>query len=235
MDAADVAFLDEDFLECWWVGEYEANDLILQGWATKQGDRALVYVTGGGLWSGTPEEYREFHRRVAREARAKREAGTLTSPRRYEALRKGACDYLRRYRRETGGLPSRSTWLNAWLGEIDSGGRQITAELVCATCRKERVVSLAGTEARGFAVFQDNGFKCSMVNGAVCGEASLLGRGNVFDFVPAGPREVPAVAERPRTPTAVKTEVSRDNEGNDDLEIVGFSSAAKQFYKARGP
>ena len=49
LDAADSAFLDDDFQECWWVGEYEGADIIARGWATKQGDRALVYIAGGGL------------------------------------------------------------------------------------------------------------------------------------------------------------------------------------------
>ena len=56
VDAADATFLDEDFQECWWCFEREGIFTFIRGWATKQGERALVYIAGGGLWSGTQEE-----------------------------------------------------------------------------------------------------------------------------------------------------------------------------------
>ena len=112
LDVADSAFLDDDFQECWWVGEYEGSDIIIRGWATKQGDRALVYIAGGSLWSGSLDEYRDLYWRLAQEMRNRKDPSPLLSPKRYEAARKGAGEYLRRFRYETGGLPLRSTWAN---------------------------------------------------------------------------------------------------------------------------
>ena len=248
LDATDDAFLDDDFQECWWFDEQEGVPVILRGWATRQGERALVYVAGGGVWSGTHEEYRELHRRVAQEARIKRESGSLATPRRYELSRRGAGEYLRRFRRETGGLPSRSTWSNVWRGEEDVGGRRITADIACSVCRRERPVSLAGADA-SLTAFYENGFRCDMLGGVACGERSSLPRGDVHTFVSVARNEnapvqaaVPSVgspvrppAETPRNPLETHEEPSRERNESDDVEIVGFSAAAKQFYKARGP
>ena len=237
LDAADSAFLDDDFQECWWVGEYEGADIIARGWATKQGDRALVYIAGGGLWSGSLDEYRDFHRRLAQQMKNQKDPSPLPSPKRYEAARKGAGEYLRIFRRETGGLPSRSTWANSWRGELDTGGRQITVELPCAVCRIERTVSLANADAVG-TVYREDGFRCSMLRNVVCGERMPLSRGSMFELLSAGRSEVPAIAGGLRQPQELKEEVSRHHEdggGSEDIEIVGFSSAAKQFYKAQGP
>ena len=166
--------------------------------------------------------------------RVKRESGTLAVSRRYEAARKGAGEYLRRYRCETQGLPSRPTWTNVWRGGQDAGGRQITVELVCATCRLERTVGLADADLMT-SVFCENGFQCSMLVGVMCGDHMLLPRGSVHELLPAGTRESPSAMAGLRASMESRDEVSRDLGGSNDVEVVGFSTAAKQFYKARGP
>ena len=97
------------------------------------------------------------------EVRIKRETGSMAVSRRYEAARKGASEYLRRYRCETGGVPSKATWASMWRGsQQDAGGCQITVELSCAACRAERMVGLASADLVASA-FLENGFCCSML------------------------------------------------------------------------
>jgi len=244
VDVADAAFLDDDFQECWWVGDEDGDHVLKRGWATRQGEqRAIVYIAGGAVWSGSHETYRDLLRRLAHEARVKREAGTLTTPRRYDVARRGAVEYLKGFRRETGGLPSQSTWASAWRGDIDAGGRQITVKLPCVLCRLERTVGIGSADAVA-TVYQDGGFECAMLRGPVCGERLPLSRGQVFDFLQTTHQEVPS-RSRDRSPSIdarqltsrILEETSRNSatEESDSVEVVGFSAAAKQFYKARGP
>ena len=98
-------------------------------------------------------------------------------------------------------------------------------------------MSLASADAVG-RVYREDGFRCSQLRNVVCGEQVPLSRGSMFEFLSAGRREVPASTGGLRQPPELKEEVSKHNEeggGSEDIEIVGFSSAAKQFYKARGP
>ena len=237
IDAADATFLDDDFQECWWCTENPDGSLnFVRGWATKQGERALVYIAGGGLWAGAQEHYRELHRRVTQEVRVKRETGSMAVSRRYEAARKGASEYLRRYRCETGSVPSKPTWASMWRGgRQDAGGRQITAELCCASCRAERTVSLASADSVASA-FLENGFRCSMLQGVTCNDRTPLLRGTVLEFALSGARAAATIAGGLQASTeSANNEVSRDGGESDDVELVGFSTAAKQFYKARGP
>ena len=234
MDAADAAFLDEDFQECWWCVAQEGHHVFTRGWATRQGERALVYIAGGDLWAGTQETYRELHRQISQEVKSKREAGTLAVSRRYEATKKGAGEYLRSYRCDTGVLPSRSTWKNAWRGGKDAGGRQITVELTCASCRTERVAGLIDADLLT-SVFYENGFRCSLLRGVSCNDRTPLPKGSVYEFALTGTRGVPTTTGALQTSTDIPVEVSRDTGEGGDVEVVGFSAAAKQFYKARGP
>ena len=95
INAADATFLDDDFQECWWCTENPDGSLnFVRGWATRQGERALVYIAGGGLWAGAQEHYRELYRRVTQEVRVKRETGSMAVSRRYEAPRKGPASIL---------------------------------------------------------------------------------------------------------------------------------------------
>ena len=94
-DANNALFLDEDFQECWWLDEQERMDVLARGWVTLRGDQAVVYATGGSMWTGPIEEYVLLSRKISEEARAKREARTLVLPRRAEAARAGALWYLR--------------------------------------------------------------------------------------------------------------------------------------------
>ena len=169
--------------------------------------------------------------------RNRKDPSPLPSPKRYEAARKGASESLRRFRRETGGLQSRSIWASSWRGELDTGGRQITVEFSYAVCRIERTVSLANADMVG-TVYREDGFRCSLLRNMVCGEQKPLPRGNMFEFLLVGRREVPVIAGGLRQSQEIKEEVSRHNEEggrSENIEIVGFSSAAKQFYKVRGP
>ena len=229
IDAADATFLDDDFQECWWCTENPDGSLnFVRGWATRQGERALVYIAGGGLWAGAQEHYRELHRRVTQEVRIKREAGSMAVSRRYEAARKGASEYLRRYRCETGSVPAKSTWASMWRGgRQDAGGRQITVELSCAACRAERTVGLASADLVASA-FLENGFRCSMLRGVTCSDRTPLPRGTVYEFASSGARAASTVVGGLQSSTeSGNNEVSRDSGGSDDVELVGFSAAAK--------
>ena len=154
--------------------------------------------------------------------------------RRYEAAKKGAGEYLQRYRCDTGVLPSRSTWKNAWRGGKDAGGRQITVELICASCRTERIAELGDADLMT-SVFFDNGFRCSLLRGVSCSDRAPLPKGSVYEFSPASMRGVSMTTGALQSSTDTPGEVSRDIGEGDDVEVVGFSAVAKEFYKARGP
>ena len=229
--AGDPAVLDEDFQECWWVREHEGTNVLARGWATRQGERAVVYTAGGGVWTGTVDEYAAVCPQIIEEVKAQQSARTLGLSRRSEAARKEAEGFLRGYRRETGGLPTRSTWRNAWQGEVDTGGRQITVRLKCHSCGMERVISLVDADTTP-SLYQAKGFSCGVLRDVCCGETA------------PGRRGEPLALSRTRGPTAraeglpeeeVKIEEQDGIGPEEDVEIVGFSTAAKQFYKARGP
>ena len=96
--------------------------MLVQAWATRQNDRAVVYTTGGGIWAGTIEEYAIVCPKIPEEVRTKQDARANLTPQRIEAAKRGAEQFLQRFRRETGDLPICSTWRNAWQGELDAGG-----------------------------------------------------------------------------------------------------------------
>ena len=108
--------------------------------------------------------------------KAQQSARALGLSRRTEAARKGAEGFLRGYRRETGGLPTRSTWRNAWQGKMDTGGRQITVRLKCHLCRMERVVGLADADNTP-SFFQARGFSCGVLRDVCCEESAPGQRG----------------------------------------------------------
>ena len=188
-NAGDPAVLDEDFQECWWVREYEGTNVLARGWATRQGERAVVYTAGGGVWTGTVDEYAAVCPQIIEEVKAQQSARTLGLSRRSEAARKGAEGFLRGYRRETGGLPTRSTWRNAWQGEVDTGGRQITVCMKCHLCRMERVIGLADADITP-SLYQARGFSCGVLRDVCCGETA------------PGQRGEPLALSRTRGPTA---------------------------------
>ena len=238
LDVSELAFLDDDFQECWWAQEQDGSEVLVLVWATRQVDRAVMYAAGGGLWTGTVRDYEAHYPWLAEEARVKREAGQLMLSRHVEVARKGAANFLRQYRRETGGLPSRSTWSNAWKGEIDSGGRQLVANLRCHVCGRERTLHLSDADSIP-TIFQEYGFSCSMLQGVNCGMV-LPTRGTVQTLlsVNAGGEPVTTPSGSGRRREEVKAESPRARgmaESDNDVEITGFSTAAKQFYKARGP
>ena len=230
-NAGDPAVLDEDFQECWWIREHKGSNVLARGWATRQGERAVVYTAGGGVWTGTVNEYAAVCPQIIEEVKAQQSARALGLSRRTEAARKGAEGFLRGYRRETGGLPTRLTWRNAWQGEMDMGGRQITVRLKCHLYGIERVVGLADADNTP-SFYQARGFSYGVLRDVGCEESA------------PGPRGEPLALKRTTGPTAraegtpegeVKAEEPDGVGPDEDLEIVGFSVAAKQFYKARGP
>ena len=158
----------------------------------------------------------------------------LAVSRRYEATKKGAGEYLRSYRCDTGVLPSQSTWKNAWLGGKDAGGRQIMVELTCASCRTERVAGLIDADLLT-SVFYENGFRYSLLRGVSCNDRTPPPKRSVYEFALTGTRGVLLTTGALQTSTDIPVEVSRDTREGGDVEVVGFSAAAKQFYKARGP
>ena len=165
----------------------------------------------------------------------KREAGTLSDSRRYEASKRGAGEYLRKYRCESGGLPSRSTWMYVWQGGRDAGGRQISVDLVCTKCKAERSVGLAGANLTA-SVFDENGFRCSMLKGMTCEDVTPLPRGSIYELAASIARDIPVhPVGTLASPAESRHEVSGDNGRSEEVEVTGFSVAAKQFYKARGP
>ena len=94
LEISDLTILDDDFQECWWAQKQDGTEVYVLSWATKQVDRAVIYMTGSGIWTGTIPDFIHFHLRLAEEARVKREAGQLSILRRVEATRKGAAQYL---------------------------------------------------------------------------------------------------------------------------------------------
>ena len=230
-DANNVLFLDEDFQECWWLDEQERMDILAYRWVMLRGDQAVVYATGGSMWTGPIEEYALLSRKISKEARAKQEARTLVLPRRAEAARAGALRYLRQFRRETGNPPSRSTWLNVWQGELDAGGRQITVRLSCSVCKRERVLGLGEADTKPVVYFS-RGFSCALLCDVQCGELSPGQKGETLKLKQDS--RVPTVDVRQQS-SGVKRENQEEAELEEDVEVMGFSTAAKQFYKAWGP
>ena len=131
-------------------------------------------------------------------------------------------------------LPSRSTWKNAWRGGKDAGGRQITVELTCANCRIERIAGLGDANLLT-SMFYESGFHCSMLRGVSCSDRTPLPKGSMHEFSSAGMRGVPLATGALQSSMETLGEVSRDAGEGNDIEVVGFSAAAKQFYKAKGP
>ena len=230
-DANNVLFLDEDFQECWWLDEQERMDVLARGWVTLRGDQVVVYATGGSMWTGPIEEYALLSRKISEEARAKQEARTLVLPRRAEAARAGALRYLRQFRRETGNPPSRSTWLNVWQGELDAGGRQITVRLNCSVCKRERILGLGEADTKPVVYFS-RGFLCALLCDVQYGELSPGQKGETLRLKQDS--RAPTVDVQRRS-SGVKKENQEETELEEDVEVVGLSTAAKQFYKARGP
>ena len=74
-----------------------------------------------------------------------------------------------------------------------------------------------------------------MLRGVSCGDRAPLLKGSVYELSPAGARGAPTAAAGLQASMESRDEVSREIGGSSDVEIVGFSAAAKQFYKARGP
>ena len=227
----DLTYLDEDFQECRWIREQDGASVLVRAWATRQNDRAVVYTAGGGIWSGTIEEYAIVCPRIAEEVRMKQDARANLTLRRIEVAKKGAEQFLRRFRRETGGLPTRSTWRNAWQGELDAGGRQIVVRLKCHLCGMERILGLGDADAIPTA-FQARGFSCGLLQDVKCGETAPGRKGEPLELRQA--RGLSASEERPSL-DGVKSEGPEEPTLDEDIEITGFSTAAKQFYKARGP
>ena len=231
-DVSDPAFLDEDFKECWWVKAQDNANVLVLGWATRHNNRAIVYTVGGGVWSGTMHEHAMACPRIADEVKKQQDARTLTLSKRTEAARSGAEQYLRKFRRETGGLPTRSTWRNAWKGETDAGGRQILVCLKCHQCGMERLLRMDDADAVP-SMYQTRGFSCGNLCDVKCGEPGRGPRGGPFTIKPP---EEPIVGDESPRQESVKRETEENVAPEDDeVEVVGFSSAAKQFYKARGP
>ena len=132
--------------------------------------------------------------RIAEEVRTKQDARANLTPRRIEVAKKGAEQFLRRFRRETGGLPTRSTWRNAWQGELDAGGRQIVVRLKCHLCGMERILGLGDADAIPTA-FQARGFSCGLLQDVKCGETAPGQRGEPLELRQA--RGLSASEERP--------------------------------------
>ena len=96
-------------------------------------------------------------------------------------------------------------------------------------------MGLAGTDLTA-SVFNKNGFRCSMLKGMACEDITPLLRGSVYKLAASVARDIPVhpVGTLP-SPAESRNEVSGDNGGSEEVEVTGFSAAAKQFYKAWGP
>ena len=229
--AGDLTYLDEDFQECWWIHKQDRASVLVRAWATRQNDRVVVYTAGGGIWAGTIEEYAMVCPKIAEEVRTKQDARANLTPRRIEAARRRAEQFLRRFRRETGGLPTCSIWRNAWQGELDAGGRQIVVCLKCHLYGMERILGLGDADAIPTA-FQARGFSCRLLQDVKYGETAPRQRGEPLELRQA--RGSSASKER-LSLDGVKSEGLEEPILDEDIEITGFSTTAKQFYKARGP
>ena len=167
--------------------------------------------------------------------RVKWEAGTLSVSRRYEASKRGAGEYLRKYRFESGGLPSRSTWMHIWQGGRDAGGRQISVDLVCMNCKAERSADLAGADLTA-SVFNENGFHCSMLKGMACEDVTPLPRGSVYKLVVSVARDIPVhPVGTLASPAESRHEVSGDNGGSKEVEVIGVLCSSQAVLQSAGP
>ena len=70
-----------------------------------------------------------------------------------------------------------------------------------------------------------------------CGDRSCAPRGKICEFLPISSREGHTASGMLRQSNGPRDEVSGDSglDKSDDIKVVGFSTAAKQLYKARGP
>ena len=84
------------------------------------------------------------------------------------------------------------------------------------------------------SVFYENGFRCSLLRGVSCSVRAPLPKGSIYEFALTGTQGVPMTTGALQTSTDIPVEVSRDTGEGGDVEVVGFSAVAKQFYKARG-
>ena len=79
----------------------------------------------------------------------------------------GVYEYLTDFRRETGTLPSPTTWQHVWKGAVDSGGRRLTACFECSACGVSRRVS--AKHLSDIIRWQRQGrASCQLLVGAMC-------------------------------------------------------------------
>ena len=81
-------------------------------------------------------------------------------------------------------------------------------------------------------VYFSRGFSCALLCDVQCGELSPGQKGETLRLKQDS-RALPVDVQR-RT-SGVKKESQEETELEEDVEVVGFSTAVKQFYKARGP
>ena len=205
----DPNYLDTEVRAEWWkaTGSGERRELVLI--ARGALGKVQVYRADASILTLTPWEFADGIRRV-QEAERRQESVGMTLP---GLALKSAERYLERYRERTGTLPSARTWGEALQGKVDRKGRSIEAEFTCGCCGVGHRAALARAE-----------------------ELGERDRSGTLFCDAAGKRCIKTEKKEPLDAPSRRLSLGANSEvsASSSVEFQGFSSAAKQFYKATG-
>ena len=227
IDISEVGFVDNDVVALWWKSS-EPSAKIMRVWAVRDGDRARLYAFNHGVWNLSLAVTERGRKRALREIRKLLHRGQSAPwPEGYTLVADGVYEYLTDFRRETGTLPSPTTWQHVWKGAVDSGGRRLTACFECSACGVSRRVS--AKHLSDIIRWQRQGrASCPLLVGAMCDRV----RGEYIFEVDEG-AEDDGSSDR-RNDLGDSGSERRESPGYSRSEGVGgFSQEAKQFYKAQ--
>ena len=204
-------------------------------WLGKDGEQWTLYVYNGGAAIVSALKAKKGRLNAIREMKERQRRGEAVSfPPVYDLMKDGIYDYLTSYRRETGKCPSASTWKQVWTGSLDSGGRMLTATFECSECHMLRKVNVSCVNE--IQQLQNDGqCTCAVLVDARCGHSS---RG-VFEMVTPDAETVKWLdrsknSQDRREGSVVSSEDDKEIKKGSSTEVLGFSTEAKQFYKAQG-